>query len=70
MIVLQPALFYALFTLMVKLAVDSNALNGLYFYLSLRPQRDCGRQSAVRHRKYGIFIILIRYVVLAITLIL
>ena len=32
MIVLQLALFCALFTLMVKLAVGGNALNGLYFY--------------------------------------
>jgi hypothetical protein len=32
MIVLQLILFCALFTLMVKLAVGSSALNGLYFY--------------------------------------
>ena len=32
MIVLQLALFCALFTLMVKLAVGGSALNGLYFY--------------------------------------
>ena len=32
MIVLQLALFCALFTLMVKLAAGSNALNALYFY--------------------------------------
>ena len=32
MIVLQLILFCALFTLMVKLAVGDNALNGLYFY--------------------------------------
>ena len=32
MIVLQLILFCALFTLMVKLAVGGNALNGLYFY--------------------------------------
>ena len=31
-IVLQLILFCALFTLMVKLGVGSNALNGLYFY--------------------------------------
>ena len=32
MIALQLVLFCALFTLMVKLAVGSSALNGLYFY--------------------------------------
>ena len=32
MIVLQLILFCALFTMMVKLAVGSSALNGLYFY--------------------------------------
>ncbi len=32
MIVLQLLLFCALFTLMVKIGVGSNALNGLYFY--------------------------------------
>ncbi len=32
MIILQLILFCALFTLMVKLAVGNNALNGLYFY--------------------------------------
>ena len=32
MIVLQLALFCALFTLMVKIGVGNNALNGLYFY--------------------------------------
>lgn len=32
MIVIQLILFCALFTLMVKLAVGDNALNGLYFY--------------------------------------
>lgn len=32
MIVLQLVLFCALFTLMVKLGVGDNALNGLYFY--------------------------------------
>lgn len=32
MIVLQLILFCALFTLMVKIAVGNNALNGLYFY--------------------------------------
>ena len=32
MIVLQLILFCALFTLMVKLAVGNDALNGLYFY--------------------------------------
>ena len=32
MIILQLVLFCALFTLMVKIAVGNNALNGLYFY--------------------------------------
>ncbi len=32
MIVLQLVLFCALFTLMVKIGVGNNALNGLYFY--------------------------------------
>ena len=32
MIVLQLILFCALFTLMVKIGVGNNALNGLYFY--------------------------------------
>ena len=32
MIILQLLLFCGLFTLMVKLAVGTNALNGLYFY--------------------------------------
>ena len=32
MIILQLVLFCALFTLMVKVGVGSNALNGLYFY--------------------------------------
>ncbi len=32
MMILQLILFCALFTLMVKLAVGNNALNGLYFY--------------------------------------
>lgn len=32
MIILQLALFCAFFTLMVKLGVGDNALNGLYFY--------------------------------------
>ena len=32
MIILQLVLFCALFTLMVKLGVGENALNGLYFY--------------------------------------
>ena len=32
MIILQLALYCALFTLMVKVGVGNNALNGLYFY--------------------------------------
>ena len=37
-IILQLIFFYALFTLMVKIGVGSNALNGLYFYPE--PVRD------------------------------
>ena len=50
MIILQLIFFYALFTLMVKIGVGSNALNGLYFYpepvldkvyeLDVRPASD------------------------------
>lgn len=32
MLILQLILYCALFTLMVKLAVGNNAVNGLYFY--------------------------------------
>jgi len=43
MLVLQLILYCALFTLMVKLAVGNNALNGLYFY-----------PSPVRERVYAL----------------
>ena len=33
LIAIELILFCALFTLMVKIAVGNNALNGLYFYL-------------------------------------
>ena len=39
MIVLELILFCALFTLMVKIAVGNNALNGLYFYPKLVQER-------------------------------
>ena len=32
MILIQQVLYCALFTLMVKVGVGNNALNGLYFY--------------------------------------
>ena len=43
MLILQLILYCALFTLMVKLAVGNNALNGLYFY-----------PSPVRERVYAL----------------
>ena len=57
MIVLQLILFCALFTLMVKLAVGSSALNGLYFYP--KPVQEkvyalglTNRETVARKRKY------------------
>lgn len=57
MIVLQLALFCALFTLMVKLAVGGSALNGLYFYP--KPVQEkvyalglTNRETVARKRKY------------------
>ena len=56
MIILQPVLFCALFTLMVKLGVGNNALNGLYFYP--KPVREkvfelglTDRETVARKRK-------------------
>lgn len=57
MIVLQLILFCALFTMMVKLAVGSSALNGLYFYP--KPVQEkvyalglTDRETVARKRKY------------------
>ena len=57
MIVLQLVLFCVLFTLMVKLAVGSSALNGLYFYP--KPVQEkvyalglTNRETVARKRKY------------------
>ena len=57
MIVLQLILFCALFTMMVKLAVGSSALNGLYFYP--KPVQEkvyalglTNRETVARKRKY------------------
>ena len=57
MIVLQLILYCALFTMMVKLAVGSSALNGLYFYP--KPVQEkvyalglTGRETVARKRKY------------------
>lgn len=56
MIVLQLILFCALFTLMVKIAVGNNALNGLYFYPKLVQERafEIGltdKETVTRKRK-------------------
>ena len=56
MIVLQLILFCALFTLMVKIAVGNNALNGLYFYPKPIQERafEIGltdRETVARKRK-------------------
>ena len=56
MIVLQLILFCAVFTLMVKLGVGNNALNGLYFYPKAVQERvyELGltdRQTVKRKRK-------------------
>ena len=40
-IVLQLILFCALFTLMVKIGVGNNALNGLYFYPKSVQEKAC-----------------------------
>ncbi|MBP3901570.1 MAG: hypothetical protein J6D53_09020 [Blautia sp.] len=56
MIVLQLILFCALFTVMVKIAVGNNAMNGLYFYP--KPVQEwafeiglTGRETVARKRK-------------------
>ena len=56
MIILQLILFCALFTLMVKIAVGNNALNGLYFYPKPIQERafEIGltdRETVARKRK-------------------
>ena len=56
MIVLQLILFCALFTLLVKLAVGNNALNGLYFYPKRVQERVyklklTDRETVARKRK-------------------
>ena len=56
MIVLQLMLFCALFTLMVKIAVGNNALNGLYFYPKPVQERAfeiglADRETVARKRK-------------------
>ena len=56
MIVLQLMLFCALFTLMVKIAVGNNALNGLYFYPKPVQERSfeiglTDRETVARKRK-------------------
>ena len=57
MIVLQLILFCALFTMMVKLAVGSSALNGLYFYPKPIQEKVyalglTNRETVARKRKY------------------
>lgn len=56
MIILQLILFCALFTLMVKIAVGNNALNGLYFYPKPVQERAFAlglteRETVARRRK-------------------
>ncbi len=56
MIIIQLILFCALFTLMVKIAVGNNALNGLYFYPKPVQERafEIGltdRETVARKRK-------------------
>ncbi len=68
MIGLQLILFCALFTLMVKLAVGSSALNGLYFYPKPVQEKvfELGltdRETVVRKRKH--FMILFFLVMLS-----
>ena len=76
MIVLQLILFCALFTLMVKLAVGSNSLNGLYFYprpvqekvfeLGLTEQETVARKK--KHFMILFFLIMLTALVLIIGL--
>ena len=49
MIALQLILFCALFTLMVKIGVRNNALNGLYFYP--KPVQEKGYELGLTDRK-------------------
>ena len=49
MIVLQLVLFCALFTLMVKIGVGNNALNGLYFYPKLLGSISAGAPFPQSH---------------------
>ena len=56
MIVLQLILFCALFTLMVKIGVGNNALNGLYFYPKPVQEKDyelglTDRETVAKKRK-------------------
>ena len=56
MIILQSIMFCALFTLMVKIAVGNNALNGLFFYPTLVQEKVCelgltDRETVTRKRK-------------------
>ena len=71
MIILQLLLFCAVFTLMVKLGVGNNALNGLYFYPKAVQERvyELGltdRQTVQRKRK--IFMTIFFIVMLAVLL--
>ena len=57
MMILQLILFCALFTLMVKIAVGNNALNGLYFYPKPVQERTfeiglTDRETVIRKRKH------------------
>jgi len=57
MIILQLALYCALFTLMVKVGVGNNALNGLYFYPKPVQEKvyELGltdRKTVAKKRKY------------------
>ena len=76
MIVLQLILFCAVFTLMVKLGVGNNALNGLYFYPKAVQERvyELGltdRQTVQRKRKIfmtAFFIVMLTVLLLIIGL--
>ncbi|MBQ6019719.1 MAG: hypothetical protein IJL26_05995 [Clostridia bacterium] len=76
MIILQLILFCALFTLMVKLGVGNNALNGLYFYPKLVQEKvfELGltdRETVARKRKrfmIPFFLVLLAALVLIIGL--
>ena len=76
MIILQLLLFCAVFTLMVKLGVGNNALNGLYFYPKAVQERvyELGltdRQTVQRKRKIfmtAFFIVMLTVLLLIIGL--